>query len=248
MRPSTLRAIAAVALIAAPLAGEPAAADPVADFYKGRTFTILVGQEPGTGFDIYGRALARHIGRHIPGNPQIVVQNMPGASGVNAFNWLFNIAPKDGTVMATSQNVAVSRCSGTRPPSTMRHGSTGSATWRKARRCAACRRRPASRRSTTSRPRGGVRRHRPDRADRPVRPRAQGSIGTKLKIIYGYKGTASIKMAMASGEVKGICGLPMSTIKSFWKDDLDSGRFKPIIQLSGGACQNSARSRTSTTT
>ena len=105
--PSLAQRIAAVG-VAAIAASLPAAADPVADFYKGKTFTIMVGQEPGTGYDIYGRALARHIGRHIPGNPQILVQNMPGASGVNAGNWLFGIAPRDGTVMATfTPNVVV---------------------------------------------------------------------------------------------------------------------------------------------
>src|SRR5215468_10218806 len=79
----------------------PLMADEVADFYKGRTFTIVVGHEVGTGFDIYGRTLARHLGRHIPGNPAVVVQNMNGASGITAANWLYNIAPKDGTVTAT---------------------------------------------------------------------------------------------------------------------------------------------------
>ena len=88
-------AIAAVAL------GAPASADEVADFYKGKTVTIVVGHQVGTGFDIYARALAPHLGRHIPGNPNIVVQNMMGASGLTAANWLDNVAPKDGTVMAT---------------------------------------------------------------------------------------------------------------------------------------------------
>src|SRR6059058_2529779 len=75
-----------------------AAADDVADFYKGKTFTVVVGHEVGTGFDIYGRTLQRHLSRHIPGNPVVVVQNMTGASGINSANWLYNIAPKDGTV------------------------------------------------------------------------------------------------------------------------------------------------------
>src|SRR5215470_19879566 len=79
----------------------PVAADEVADFYKSKTFTILVGHEVGTGFDIYSRTLQRHLGRHIPGNPVVVVQNMTGASGISAANWLYNIAPKDGTVVAT---------------------------------------------------------------------------------------------------------------------------------------------------
>src|SRR5262249_29610353 len=92
---------ALVVCAAAGLFAAPAAADEVADFYRGKTFTIVVGHEVGTGFDIYGRTLQRHLSRHIPGNPAVVVQNMVGASGINAANWLYNIAPKDGTVVAT---------------------------------------------------------------------------------------------------------------------------------------------------
>ena len=73
----------------------------VADFYKDRTLSLVVGHEVGTGFDTYARVLARHIGRHMPGNPAIVVQNMVGASGIAAANWLYNVAPKDGTVVST---------------------------------------------------------------------------------------------------------------------------------------------------
>src|SRR5437868_4346552 len=72
-----------------------ARADEIADFYRGRTITIVVGHEVGTGFDLYGRALARHLGSHIPGTPNLVVQNMVGASGIAAANWLYNIAPGD---------------------------------------------------------------------------------------------------------------------------------------------------------
>src|SRR5258708_5479320 len=84
----------------------PGRADEVADFYKGRTITVVVGHETGTGFDLYSRVLARHLGRHIPGRPNIVVQNMLGASGLVAANWLYNIAPKDGTVLMTFVHTA----------------------------------------------------------------------------------------------------------------------------------------------
>ena len=72
----------------------------VADFYKGRQINLIVGSGTGGGYDAYARVLARHIGRHIPGNPSIVVQNMPGAGGLRAANYLYNVAPKDGTTIA----------------------------------------------------------------------------------------------------------------------------------------------------
>ena len=93
------RSFGAAVLLAAGIAG--AAADEVADFYRSRPFTIVVGHEVGTGFDVYSRVLARHLGRHIPGNPSVVVQNMVGASGLTAANWLYNIAPRDGSVIMT---------------------------------------------------------------------------------------------------------------------------------------------------
>ncbi len=79
----------------------PAAADAVADFYSGKRVSLIIGYGPGGGYDLYARLLARFIGDHIPGKPTIVPQNMPGAGSRGAANWLYNIAPKDGAVIAT---------------------------------------------------------------------------------------------------------------------------------------------------
>jgi tripartite-type tricarboxylate transporter receptor subunit TctC len=87
------------ALVVAACAGMTAAPATAQDFYKGKTLTILVGFSPGGGFDINARVLARHIGRHIPGNPTTVVQNMAGAGSVTAIHYLDLTAPKDGTVI-----------------------------------------------------------------------------------------------------------------------------------------------------
>jgi tripartite-type tricarboxylate transporter receptor subunit TctC len=77
------------------------AADPVAAFYAGKTIKMLVGFGPGGGYDLYARTLARHMGRHIPGNPTLLPQNMPGAGSLRAANYLYNAVPRDGTVIAT---------------------------------------------------------------------------------------------------------------------------------------------------
>lgn len=79
-------------------AGAPAAADPVEDFYKGRQVNLVIGYSPGGGYDVYARVLGRHIGRYIPGNPNIVIQNMPGAGSLVAANWLYGVAARDGSV------------------------------------------------------------------------------------------------------------------------------------------------------
>ena len=72
--------------------------DDVSDFYAGRTVQVVIGYATGGGYDDYARMLGRHIGRHIPGRPTVVVQNMPGAGSIRAANYLYNVAPKDGTV------------------------------------------------------------------------------------------------------------------------------------------------------
>jgi len=79
----------------------PALADPVEDFYRGRNITLIVGYTVGGGYDIYARVLARHMGKHIPGNPAILPQNMPGAGSLRSANYLYNAAPKDGTTFGT---------------------------------------------------------------------------------------------------------------------------------------------------
>ena len=100
------RLLAAAALwsaVFAATASRPAHADAVADFYQGKRITMGVGSEPGGGYDAYARLVTRHIGRLIPGNPGFVVQNMPGGGGLRVTNHLYNVAPKDGTAMATVQ-------------------------------------------------------------------------------------------------------------------------------------------------
>src|SRR5262245_15737704 len=78
-----------------------AKADPVSDYYRGRNVTIVIGYSVGGGYDNYARVLARHMTRHVPGNPTFVPQNMPGAGSLRAVNYLFNAAPKDGSTIGT---------------------------------------------------------------------------------------------------------------------------------------------------
>jgi tripartite-type tricarboxylate transporter receptor subunit TctC len=76
-----------------------AQSDPVAAFYKGRTVDVIVGYPPGGSNDVYGRAVAQFIGRYIPGNPTVIMRNMPSGGSIVAANYIYNVAPKDGTVL-----------------------------------------------------------------------------------------------------------------------------------------------------
>lgn len=204
-----------------------------AEFYKGKTISVVVGIEQGTGFDLYGRSLAQHMGRQIPGNPTVIVNNMPGASGLVAFNWLANVAPKDGTVIATASfsvpfeplfgsesarfkgtdfnwignmDSGVSVC--------LARTDSGVTQWadlmhRELTIGAAGRAGPLSQ-----------------------IPRALIALGgVKLNLIEGYIGSASIKLATERKEVQGVCGLSLSTMRSQWVDLTDSGAVHMILQI-----------------
>ncbi len=229
-------AVAASLALAFGIAANVARANDVADFYRGRSVSIVVANEPGTGFDIYGRTLARHIGRFIPGNPNIVVQNMVGASGIAATNWLYNVAPRDGTVMATFVHTVpfeplMGNSAAKYDPSRFTwignmesivgicgvSKSSGIQSFDQLREREA----PFGATGIT----GALAKH---------ALALKHLFGARIKLVPGYHGTASIKLAMKRGEVAGLCALGMSTVTSSWKDDYDSGAFKPILQLSGG--------------
>jgi tripartite-type tricarboxylate transporter receptor subunit TctC len=234
MANAACRSVAALTCCAAAVLAQSAAADEVADFYRGKTVSLVVGHEVGTGFDVYGRVLARHLSRHIPGSPSVVVQNMVGASGMIAANWLYNVAPKDGTVVATfsptvpTDPLLSSAAARFDPAQFSWIGSIAES-------ASIC---------------GVSRASGLETGDLLTRDSVFGATGTsgpfakftfavknllgaRIKVVTGYKGSADTKIAIQRGEVQGICGLPFSTVTSFWRDDYESGAFKPILQLNG---------------
>src|SRR5712671_3756940 len=101
-----LRILAIFSLIIG--AVSPAGAESVEDFYRGKSITLAIGYSVGGGYDLYGRLLARHIGKYIPGQPAVVPQNREGAGSLRAAIYIYNAAPKDGTVIGTfSRSMAV---------------------------------------------------------------------------------------------------------------------------------------------
>src|SRR3954462_7367241 len=88
-----------VATVLALLQGGPALAQSPEAFFARKTITISIGYTAGGSYDLYGRLVARHLGKHIPGNPTVVAQNMPGAGSLKAANYIYEVAPKDGTAL-----------------------------------------------------------------------------------------------------------------------------------------------------
>ncbi len=104
MTVNILRGLLAALLLSAALPAATAHADAVADFYKGKSLTLVIGSLAGAGYDTLGRIVASHLGRHVPGQPNVVVRNMPGAGSILATNYLYNTADKDGTIIGLPDN------------------------------------------------------------------------------------------------------------------------------------------------
>ena len=108
------KAVAAAVLLVVGCCPALAAAQSPAQFYHGKTLNLYIGYGPGGGYDLFGRLVARFLGTHIPGQPTVVPQNMPGAGSIRAANYVYNVAPKDGTALGiVTQTVALEEVLGT---------------------------------------------------------------------------------------------------------------------------------------
>src|SRR5437764_1368929 len=210
MKPLRVCTAVAVAAMCFPL---PAAAQPAADFYAGKQITLIVGAGVGGGYDLQARLAARHLSKHIPGKPAIIVQNMPAR--IAAANYMFITAPKDGTVIALLQRgILLARLiypSGTRFEIERFRwlGSLNSETavtlaWHSAPHKAT---RDLFERELIV---GGI-----TGVDPETTPKLYNSlIGTKFKVVSGYNSTAEIALAIERGEVQGIADWSWSSIKA----------------------------------
>jgi tripartite-type tricarboxylate transporter receptor subunit TctC len=211
-----------------------ASAQPSADFFRGKTLALVVGHEAGSGYDVYARVVARHLGRHVPGNPNVVVQNMVGASGMVAANWLYNVAPKDGTAVATFSASPIAEPILGNPVARF---SPAKFTWianmdESAGTCGVSKASGIGKFDDLLQKETIFGATAATGTFGKFAQAVKSLLGAKLKIVSGYKGSADVKIALNRGEVHGICGLPLTTITSHWRDDYESGNFRPVIQLS----------------
>jgi tripartite-type tricarboxylate transporter receptor subunit TctC len=203
-------------------------------FYKGKTVEVYIGYSVGGAYDAYARMLARHMGKHIPGNPTLVPKNMEGAGSLRLANWLYNVAPKDGTVFGIigrgvpfdpilggkgaqfdpvkfswigSANDEVSICASWHTSGITKFEDL------------------VTREMTV----GGV----GASSDTDQFPKiVNGVLGTKMRVITGYPGGADVYLAMQRGEVAGRCGWSGSSIKSTNKQWVDEKRINLLFQMS----------------
>ena len=223
--------------IASALATVFAAALPSAasaqDFYAGKQITFIIGSSPGGGFDIYGRTVARHLAKHIAGNATIVVQNMNGASTMRAAGFIYNVAPKDGTVIGAISPGAVvgplleGKSAALYDPTKFYYLATAN---NSSRVCATYMTSgtktfaDALRRETIigSVAEGG--------STRDYAYLHRNTSKAKFKIISGYKGTPDVILAMERGEVEGICGIDWSSLRAQKGDFIRDGKLNILVQ------------------
>lgn len=222
----------AVIMMLAPVGAALAAASPVEEFYKGKTVTVLVGFTTGNGSDSYARLVARWFSKHMPGAPTVVVQNMPGSGSLTMTNFLFNVAPKDGTTFGIfNRNVPLEPLMG----NTNARFDPRKFTWIG---------------STNAEPslcvswHGSPVRSIKDLQDREFTVAATGInansglvptvlnrvMSTKIKIIMGYPGSNEMSLAMERGEVEGRCGWSRSSLMTTKPTWLTEGKISLLLQ------------------
>ena len=205
-------------------------------FYKGKQLNFVVGLAAGGGYDQYARTIARHLDRHMPGKPTIVVQNMTGAAGMRATNWMYQIAPRDGaTIGMTQRSVIVEPLYGTKEAlfdptkfswiASVNDEAYIAVTWKD--------------RGINS-IKDAIDKEFPVAADGPASddytwPAVMNSVlGTKFKIISGYNGKAEERLSVRRGETVGLIGWSWGALQTQEWDDYKAGNWKIIAHLGHG--------------
>jgi tripartite-type tricarboxylate transporter receptor subunit TctC len=210
-----------------------AAAQTGGEFFKGRQVSIIVGFPPGGGYDVYARVISRHISRHIPGAPTIVVQNMPGAGSMNLANHMYSVAPKDGTVIGSVESGIPFEYfyegKGVRfdPMKFKWIGGVNEDTST----CGVWHTSAVKQFSDLQKlevPFAGTGPAAPPEVESKV---SNDVLGTRMKLILGYRGLGDVYSAIEKGELEGSCGITWSSISAVKPDWLKEGKWRTIVQI-----------------
>jgi tripartite-type tricarboxylate transporter receptor subunit TctC len=204
------------------------------NYYEGKTIRLIVGLAAGGGFDTYARAIGRHLGKHVPGNPTVIVDNMTGAGGIVMMNYLYKVAKPDGLTLGHFNGAVVLGQVLGQPGIefdarkyeylgaaakedvvcgiTKASGATSIDAWRAAKAPVKL---------------GGVAPGQtPDNAARILK----AALGLPVQVVTGYKGTSAIRLAAESGEIAGGCWA-WESMRVTWKKGLEAGEVIPIVQV-----------------
>jgi tripartite-type tricarboxylate transporter receptor subunit TctC len=205
--------------------------------YAGKQIRMVIGNGAGGSYDVYARVLSRHLSRHIPGNPSIINQNMPVAAGMQATNWAYTTAPKDGTVIVATYNSVLAEPLYNNPavrfdPRQFEY--IGSIS-KQQNICGTWHTNPvktiaqAKQREVVVGASGSA-------SDSAILPRVLNALlGTRFKVVLGYASNES-RLAVERGEVDGVCGLSWSTLKSS-SPEWVRGKFLNLLAQTGSQRQ-----------
>ncbi len=225
---SLATAILALAPVSAGLAQSPA------EFFKGKQVDLYIGYSVGGGYDVYARLLARHMSKHIPGNPVVTPKNMEGAGSLRLANWLYNVAPKDGTAFGT-----IGRGTGFDPLLGVKAAQFDATKFNwigsandEVSVCVAWHKTGIKTIEEVTKKELTVGGTGPS-ADTDQFPRIMnGVVGTKFKLVTGYPGGNDINLAMERGEVDARCGWSWSSVKTTRQKWIEDNQINILVQLS----------------
>jgi tripartite-type tricarboxylate transporter receptor subunit TctC len=224
-------ALAIVIVACAAIAPSLGHGQSVADFYNGKQIKLILGTDPGGDYDQGGRLLARYVGRHIPGNPSVVVQNMPGAAGVVVANYLYNVAPKDGSVFGGfSRNIPSRAVRGIKNfRADLRQFGWVGGTSLQHRLCVALTSSPVKTIDDLFTTPLTVGTNGPGSVLHIIPNALNNVLGTKFNLIAGYKGIADVTIALRRGEVDGVCHLADYFLEGSNRDLLTEGKIRILF-------------------
>jgi tripartite-type tricarboxylate transporter receptor subunit TctC len=204
-----------------------------AEFYKGKNIELYIGYSVGGGYDLYARVLARHMGRYIPGSPTILPKNMDGAGSLRLANWIYNVAPKDGSVFGIfGRGTGFDPLLGNAKAQFdgQKYSWIGSAN-NEVSICVAWHTTGITKFEdmlTKELVVGGT----SSSADTDQFPKVTNAVlGTKMRVITGYPGGNDVGLAMERGEVQGRCGWSWSSVKSTHMQWYEQKKFSILVQL-----------------
>src|SRR5215813_13197072 len=232
MMSATIRIGLIGAAIGAALAAAPAHA---ADYYAGKTIELVVGGDAGGGYDIYARAVARHLARHIPGAPTIVVKNMPGAGSTRAGIYISTVAPRDGTSLgAMMPGAIIGPLLDDKPnlqfdPTKVNYIGTADSG---VRLCVTFQNSKIKSFADAQKNKTILGASAAGGATRDYAYLHNHTAGTKFEVVSGYQGTVDIALAMERGEVDGMCGWDWSSVKSQKSDWVRDKKLNVLVQVS----------------
>ncbi|HEY4266280.1 MAG TPA: hypothetical protein VGM72_13250 [Micropepsaceae bacterium] len=201
-----------------------------AEFYKGRTISVIIGYSAGGGYDLYARVLSQHLGKHIPGNPTVIPQNMPGAGSIKTANYIYSVAPKDGTVIGTfARGMASAALIGQAKLDARKFTWLGSMT-KDVTLCISWNTSPiknwndAMTKQFTAGGEGAA-------GDPDIFAKLYKNVfGAKIRLATGFPGTTDITLAMQRHEVDGLCGISWSTVKARYDNWVKDKKINILIQ------------------